>query len=510
MPTFAAIDIGSNSVRLKIARLQGGRLKELHEDREVTRLGEGVFSAGLLSPEAMSETVRVLRRFHRATQECGTDVVRVVATAALRDAQNSRAFLDWVRTRTGWTVEIISGLEEARLIHLGIVSNGRLGARSVLLMDLGGGSCELTLSRQGQIRDTVSLSLGAVRLTGEFLKHDPPRKDELKQLAGYVGRGIARIQDRIRKARVGTVIATSGTAAALVSMAGHLTRPKYRSVNGVVTREMMRGIVKRITRMNLGQRQKIPGIGPRRAEIICAGAVVFAELLERCHLGGFRYSPLGLRDGILAQMAAEYDRSTRSGRAVESERWESLQRAVDHYHIDIHHALQVRDSALLLFSGLKSVHQLPPEYREWLSAAAVLYEVGDYVNRAGHHRHTYYIISNSEILGYTPQQRRIIASIARYLGKSRPTPDDGPMSALTPEEREAVKKASMLLRIARNLHMNRSQSVAKVAVSARNGRVSLKLAARRNTRLDLEMWAIEKDGSYFREVFGRELSVAAA
>jgi exopolyphosphatase / guanosine-5'-triphosphate,3'-diphosphate pyrophosphatase len=233
-------------------------------------------------------------------------------------------------------------------------------------------------------------------------------------------------------------------------------------------------------------------------------------LLERCHLGGFRYSPLGLRDGILAQMAAEYDRSTRSGRAVESERWESLQRAVDHYHIDIHHALQVRDSALLLFSGLKSVHQLPPEYREWLSAAAVLYEVGDYVNRAGHHRHTYYIISNSEILGYTPQQRRIIASIARYLGKSRPTPDDGPMSALTPEEREAVKKASMLLRIARNLHMNRSQSVAKVAVSARNGRVSLKLAARRNTRLDLEMWAIEKDGSYFREVFGRELSVAAA
>jgi exopolyphosphatase / guanosine-5'-triphosphate,3'-diphosphate pyrophosphatase len=510
MPTFAAIDIGSNSVRLKIARLQGGRLKELHEDREVTRLGEGVFSAGLLSPEAMSETVRVLRRFHRATQECGTDAVRVVATAALRDAHNSRAFLDWVRTRTGWTVEIISGLEEARLIHLGIVSNGRLGARSVLLMDLGGGSCELTLSRRGQIRDTVSLSLGAVRLTGEFLKHDPPRKDELKQLAGYVGRGIARIQDRIRKARVGMVIATSGTAAALVSMASHLTRPKHRSVHGVVTREMMRGIVKQITRMNLGQRQKIPGIGPRRAEIICAGAVVFAELLERCHLGGFRYSPLGLRDGILAQMAAEYDRSTRSGRAVESERWESLQRAVDHYHIDIHHALQVRDSALLLFSALKSVHQLSPEYREWLSAAAVLYEVGDYVNRAGHHRHTYYIISNSEILGYTPQQRRIIASIARYLGKSRPTPDDGPMSTLTPEEREAVKKASMLLRIARNLHMNRSQSVAKVAVSARNGRVSLKLAARRNARLDLEMWALEKDGHYFREVFGRELSVAAA
>jgi exopolyphosphatase/guanosine-5'-triphosphate,3'-diphosphate pyrophosphatase len=164
----------------------------------------------------------------------------------------------------------------------------------------------------------------------------------------------------------------------------------------------------------------------------------------------------------------------------------------------------------MLFSALKSVHQLPPEYREWLSAAALLYEVGDYVNRAGHHRHSYYIISNSEILGYTPPQRRIIAAIARYLGKSRPTPDDGPMNVLSFEEQEAVRKASMLLRIARALHMNRSQSVEHTGVSARNGRVSIKLTPRGNASLDLEVWAIEKDRAYFREVFGRELSVAAA
>lgn len=510
MPTFAAIDIGSNSVRLKVSRLQSGRLKAMHEDREVTRLGEGVFSGGLLSPESMSETVRVLRRFHRATQECGADTVRVVATAALRDARNSRAFLEWVRSTTGWTVEIISGLEEARLIHLGIVSRGRLASRSVLLVDLGGGSCELTLSRDERIRDTVSLSLGAVRLTSEFLKHDPPRKGELKRLEGFVARGIVRIQDRIRSARVGTVIATSGTAAALAAIASHLSRPKKRRLGDTVTREMMRRIVKQISRMTLDQRRRVPGIGPRRAEIICAGAVVYEELLERCHLNGFRYSPLGLRDGILAQMAAESDRSTRSGRAIESERWESLQRAAEHYRVDLHHALQVRDSALLLFSALKSVHQLPPEYREWLSAAALLYEVGDYVNRNGHHRHTYYIISNSEILGYTPQQRRLIGSIARYLGKSRPVPEDGPMSVLSPQEQAAVPKASMLLRIARALHMGRIQSVAHVSVSARNGRVSIKLTPRGKQSLDLEAWAIEKDGAYFREVFGRELSVAAA
>jgi exopolyphosphatase/guanosine-5'-triphosphate,3'-diphosphate pyrophosphatase len=493
MPTFAAVDIGSNSVRLKIARLQGRRLKEIHEDREVTRLGEGVFSGGLLSPEAMSEAVRVLRRFHRATQECGTDSVRVVATAALRDARNSRAFLEWVRSTTGWNVEIISGLEEARLIHLGIISSGRLGADPVLLVDLGGGSCELTLSRKRQIRDTVSLPLGAVRLTNEFLHHDPPRKAELERLRGFVGREIGRIQDRIKSARVRAVIATSGTAAALAGVSSHLARLRKQRPSSKVTRDMMRRIVKQLTRLPLEQRHKIPGIGPRRAEIICAGAVVYRELLERCHLTGFRYSPLGLRDGILAQMAAEYDRSTRSGKAIESERWESIKRAVEHYRVELGHALQVRESALQLFSTLRSIHQLPAEYREWLSAAAMLYEVGDYVNRNGRHRHAYYIISNSEILGYTPQQRRIIAAIARYLGKSRPAAGDVPMTALSPEEREHVLRASVLLRLARAVNLGRSRSVARVSVSARSGTVALKLIARSRASVDLELWAIEKD-----------------
>lgn len=509
MPTFAAVDIGSNSVRLKIARFQGRRLKEVHEDREVTRLGEGVFSGGLLSPEAMSETVRVLRRFHRSTQECGTDSVRVVATAALRDARNSRAFLEWVRSSTGWTVEIISGLEEARLIHLGIVSRARVGAATALLVDLGGGSCELTVSSKDQIRDTVSLPLGAVRLTNEFLRHDPPRKDEVERLRSFVGREIGRIQDRIRSAHIGAVIATSGTAAALAGVSAHLSRFKKQRPATAVTREMMRQIVKQIARLPLDQRRRIPGIGPRRAEIISAGAVVYAELLERCHLKAFRYSALGLRDGILAQMAAEHDRSTRSGRQIESERWESIKRAVEHYRVDLDHVLHVRDSALTLFAALKAVHQLPPEYHEWLSAAAMLYEVGDYVNRNGHHRHTYYIISNSELLGYTPQQRRIIAAIARYLGKSRPSPEDVPMNVLSAVDQQNVIKASLLLRLARAMNLGRTLCVARATASVRNGSVSIKLTPRARASVDLELWAIEKNRSYFREVLGRELSVAA-
>src|ERR1700690_3158259 len=159
MPTFAAVDIGSNSVRLKIARAVRGRLETLHDDREVTRLGESVFATGMLDPQAMAYTMRVLQRFHRAVQDHAVDRVRAVATSALRDARNSRAFRDWVRTATGWRVEVISGLEEGRLIHLGLLPNARIAKSRALLIDLGGGSCELTLSLAGHIAEMISLPI---------------------------------------------------------------------------------------------------------------------------------------------------------------------------------------------------------------------------------------------------------------------------------------------------------------------------------------------------------------
>jgi len=508
MPTFAAVDIGSNSVRLKISRLRRRRLVEILEDREVTRLGESVFRSGYLSPDAIANTVKVLRRFHRTVQKIGADRVRVVATSALRDARNSQAFMEWVRSATGWNVEIISGLEEARLIHLGLTSSFRMNASPVLMVDLGGGSCELTISGGWQIRSTISLSLGAVRLTNEFLHHDPPRKSELRQMKGFIAREIERTADRIKRAHPKVVIATSGTAESLAAIAHGLFKTKGAWANAV-SRAQMRRIAKLLARLPVEERRTLSGVGPRRAEIIIAGAAVYAALLERCQLLGFRFSPLGLRDGLLAQLAAEYDRSTLSGKQIESERRDSLLNAVQHYGVDKAHALQVREAAMQLFSALRSVHGLPQEYAEWLSAAAMLYEVGDFVNRNGRHRHAYYIISHSEILGYTPEQRRLIATVARYLGKSRPTPGDSPMKALPSLDQEYVPKASLLLRLARALNLGRSGTVRATRVRAHDGRVNLTLISKPRASVDLELWAVEKEAAYFRELFGRELSVAA-
>jgi exopolyphosphatase/guanosine-5'-triphosphate,3'-diphosphate pyrophosphatase len=508
MPTFAAVDIGSNSVRLKISRLESDRLVEIHEDREVTRLGESVFRSGFLSPEAIALTVKVLRRFHRAAQRAGADTVRVVATSALRDARNSRAFLEWVRSATGWRVEIISGLEEARLIHLGLTSSLRVNSSPALMIDLGGGSCELTVSKSGHIRETVSLPLGAVRLTNDFLHHDPPRKSEVRQLHGLISREVGRIAKRIMGAKPRIVIATSGTAEALAKVCHALYRTK--SQRGMtVTRVQMRRIAKMLTRLPVEERRKVEGIGLRRAEIIIAGAAVFAELMDRYRLLGFRYSPLGLRDGLLAQMSAEHDHATRSGRQIESERRDSILAAVTHYRVDLDHAARVRESALQLFAQLRSVHRLPMEYKEWIAAAAMLCEVGDYVNRTGRHRHTYYIISHSEILGYTPHQRRVIAAIARYLGKSRPTSEDGPIKVLPPSDQKQIAKAALLLRLAWALNLGRGGALKTVRIRVHQGSVQLTLVPNQRLSVDLELWAVEKEKGYFREVFGCDFSAAA-
>jgi exopolyphosphatase/guanosine-5'-triphosphate,3'-diphosphate pyrophosphatase len=377
------------------------------------------------------------------------------------------------------------------------------------MMDLGGGSCELTISTRGHIRETVSLPLGAVRLTNDFLHHDPPRKSELAQLRGLIAREVDRVADRISAARPKIVIATSGTAEALATACHAIYRTKSQR-GMIVTRLQMRRIAKMLTRLNLEQRRKITGIGVRRAEIIIAGAAVYSELLERYQLGGFRFSPLGLRDGLLAQMAADYDHATRSGKQIQYERRESLLAAVRHYRVDLEHAERLRESALHLFTELRSVHRLPAEYREWIAAAAMLCEVGDYINRTGRHRHTYYIVSHSEILGYTPEQRKIIAAIARYLGKSRPSPEDGPLKALPASDRKQIAKASLLLRLAWGLNLGRGGALRTVKVKVREGSVDITLVPKRPLNVDLELWAVEKETAYFREVFGVAFSAAAS
>ncbi len=525
MTTYAAVDIGSNSVRLKIAAARNHRLRTLHEDREITRLGESVFESGVVSPESMANTIRALRRFHRAVQAHAVDKLRVVATSALRDARNQQAFLAWVHSATGWKVEIISGLEEGRLIHLGVVSNEPAARGRCLMIDLGGGSCEIILSDHSAIREMVSLPLGAVRLTRDFLRHDPATPEEVTRMQDWIRRELRRAEKQIGGERIGTVFASSGTAAALAlatqasgkgkSKAGSKSLPlsavKKQATGGTrawdrTSTEAVSKLAEKLKRMSLAQRNAVPGIGPKRSEIIVAGAHVYAALLERFHLPGFRYSPLGLRDGILALMLAEGDTHTSAHQHFEQDRWASVLELCRHYGVDPKKQKSLVESAGRFFDSLKSVHQLPAEYRLWLEAAAMMHSVGKFMNYQGHHRHTQYIIANSELYGFTPEQRVIVSAVARYLGKSRPAAADRVLRMIPVEQHAYVRRAALLLRMAVAINQDQSHTPLAFRTRATSKRVTIELMPGRR-RADLELWALRKEAVYFREVFARDLFV---
>ena len=547
MPTFAAIDIGSNSCRLKIAKVVAHQLKTVHEDREVTRLGASVFESGMISPESMAATLLALKRFQRAVQSLGVDQIRVVATSAMRDARNSAAFQAWVKAETGWNLEIISGLEEGRLIHLGVMGVSAAAtepgaepgaAGRVLLVDLGGGSCEITLSERKHIKETVSLPLGAVRLTEEFVTSDPAPAEGLTQMRHFIARELRQVRQQFQPENLSLVIATSGTAAALSEAiktlaGGESAKPaklpgksKKKSASKAISKPTLsltvsralatsqatagasahevHKLAARLALLPLAERAAIQGIGPRRAEIIVAGATVYDELLENFALPGIRYSPRGLRDGILAQMLAEQDTRASAHREFEHDRWESVLATARRYGVELKHAEPVRTHAVQLFHDLKALHQLPPEYENWLAAAAILADTGKFINHQGHHRHTQYIISSSEIYGYTPLQRTLVSAIARYLGKSRPQPGDRALRNIPPREHQNVHRAVVLLRLAMALNQDRASDVLRVRAKVYPKRVYLELEPGR-TGAELELWSLRKEADYFLEVFGREL-----
>jgi exopolyphosphatase/guanosine-5'-triphosphate,3'-diphosphate pyrophosphatase len=405
------------------------------------------------------------------------------------------------------------------------------------MIDLGGGSCEVTLSDKGRIEAMVSLPLGAVRLQQEFLRgpsgiDGPPGKEDVARLRKYIDRELRKAERKLGHPRVGLVVATSGTAAALaeasVSLELGLEKravPKKaakkaakkavtpKTVERVQVMETdtasVRRLADRLLKMSNAQRAVVPGIGPRRSEIICGGAQVYAALLERMELKGFRYSRLGLRDGVLAQMLADVDVRASVHRTLEAERWRGVLEVCRRYGFDPRKAEPERLHVVQLFDQMQQVHELPREYRLWLQAAAMMQEVGKFMNHQGHHRHTQYIIANSEIFGFSPEQRAVVAAIARYLGKSRPEAVDRTMRAVPLEEHVNVERAVVLLRMAQALNQDRATAAVKVRTKVYPKRVLLQLLPARGGA-ELEQWSLKKEAPYFREVFRRELLVEVA
>lgn len=405
----------------------------------------------------------------------------------------------------GAPVQIISGREEARLIHLGVQVRWPQPEKHVLLLDVGGGSAEVVASEDGEILYSTSIPLGAVRLTGNFLRHDPPQREEIVALEEYIEQQFAAARRRLAPPGQARAIGTSATAAAVVCAVNRIKSSDREEADGRRARSKeIRRLYSRLISLDRAGRQRIPGIGPRRAEIITAGAAVLLYFVEHFTRGALYYSAAGLRDGVIADLAAH--RVAAADFTLDKERRRVVVDVARHYGVPLAHARQVAKLARSLFLGLASLHRLHVFAARCLEAAAYLHDVGHYVSSTRHHRHSYYLVANSDLPGFTDREQLIIATICRYHRKALPTGDHDEFRLLKPEERKAVLQLAPLLRIADGLDRGHRQLVESISCQVKAEETRILVEGRPGIELDL--WAAREAAAAFGEVYKTRVTIA--
>jgi exopolyphosphatase/guanosine-5'-triphosphate,3'-diphosphate pyrophosphatase len=503
MPRYAAIDIGSNSVRSLVAEVSPqGEMQVLAADRSVVRLGESVFRDGFLSAAALDNLCYVLTRMAATIRQHDVAGLRAVATSAVRDAGNQQEFRDRAAAAIGAPVEVISGLEEARLIHMGVQAKWPQSSRRTLLVDVGGGSAEIILSEGHTLREAFSKPLGAVRLKEVFLQHDPPEAVELKRLEEYIIEKIAPAKERIGTGPFERAIATSASAAALVCAVHRIPRARREQADRLkVTRPQVARLYRDLAARDLAGRRKQVGIGPRRAEIIVPGVAVFHRVMEAFRVSSLHYLSAGVREGIVADLASRGVGRERS--MLDREQRKVVEQMARRFGVSVSHARQVAAMAHRLFELLQPLHRLPPAAGRLLEAAAYLHDTGHYISDSAHHKHSAYIVANSGMPGFTAVERHLIAMLCRFHRKSMPAGKHEAFQAMPAEERRTLLYLVPLLRLADSLDRSHSQRIEKVDCDWKGGDVVLRVTA--GADADLDLWAAERVGDTFRQVYGRDL-----
>jgi exopolyphosphatase/guanosine-5'-triphosphate,3'-diphosphate pyrophosphatase len=478
--------------------LPGSPMRVLASERVVTRLGENVFRNGVIAQEALELTCSVLARMAQQYQKLDVVGLRAVATSAVRDARNQADFIERASSAIGAPVEIISGREESRLIHLGVQARWPHPNRNVLIVDIGGGSGELIAGERGEMRDSVSRPLGALRLREIFLQNDPPSPRELHQMHEYIEEKLAGVGKRVGSGHWDRVIATSATASAVVCAVNRIPRTKREQADRMrASAREVRRLYQRLSVLDLAGRRKVTGIGPKRAEIIVPGVSVLLRVLEDFQLPGLYYSAAGVRDGIIADLDARG--VGRELAQLSRDQRKEVEQMSRRYGVALPHARKVAGLAHILFTDLQPLHQLPPHFGKLLEAAAYLHDVGHYVADSNHHKHSYYLVGNSDMPGFTNRERELIANLCRYHRKSMPTPVHSNWQALSAEDKRVLLLLIPLLRLADNLDVSHEQRIQSLRCPVRDGQVVLQLGS--SADISLEQWAAERAGESFRQVY---------
>lgn len=493
--------MGSNASRLVIAQTDDPRkIEQLSYDRVPLRLGHGVFLTGRLDEDMVDLAVETLRKFHEKMEDANVDRYRAVVTSSAREADNGPELVRRARSEAGIVIDAIDGSEEARLVRLAVQRALPLERKRALLMDLGGGSLELTeLDRGPEPMFSTSLEIGTVRLLESFLGHGakPVSKDQETLLQEYLERMLAPVWPALGKRAYEAVVGTGGNfevIAELCPAKGHSSR--------AIDVNKAQAILPRMAKLTPPERRAAYGLRADRADVIVPALYVLLAVARAARANFVLVPGVGLKDGLLAEVVEKHFRVW-DYRGEENDVFQAALQLGKRYQFDEAHAEQVSRLSCDLFDALEPLHQLGAKARLQLRVAALLHDVGDFIHFASHHKHSQYIIESSDLMGFSPGERVVVGCVARYHRRALPSPSHVSFKKLSNDDRARVRKLAALLKLADALDREHRSKVRRISVDI--GKHAVTLRVRAEGDLSLERWTVGRKAPLFEQVFRRQL-----
>ena len=517
---IAAIDMGTNSLHMVVVKIDPTlpSFRIVAKEKETVRLGNRDIATGELKPEILDKAITALRRFQEVAKMANAETIIAVATSAVREAPNGKDFLHRVEEELGLSVDLISGQEEARRIYLGVLSGMEFNNQPHIVVDIGGGSTELILGDSQEARSLTSTKVGAVRLTSEFITTDPISVAEFKYLQAYtrgmLERSVEDVLANIQPGESPRLVGTSGTIETLAMIHARENLDTVPStLNGYeFSLKDLQNWVYRLRKMTYSEISNIPGMPDKRSEVILAGAVVLQEAMSLLGVESVTVCGRALREGVIVDWMLAHGLIEDRLRYQGSVRERSVLKQADKYHINLEHSDRVALFALSLFDQTQGkLHNWGVNERQLLWAATILHNCGHYISHSSHHKHSYYLVRNSELLGYTETEIEIIANLARYHRKSQPKKKhENYRNLLSKQHRQIVSQLSALLRLAVALDRRQIGAIARVECEYNPDSQELKMLifpSKPDDDCALELWSLDYKKPVFEDEFKAKLEV---
>jgi exopolyphosphatase/guanosine-5'-triphosphate,3'-diphosphate pyrophosphatase len=508
---IAAIDIGTNSVHMIVVRVRPDLSFEvIDREKAMVRLGAGGLDGRALTPEAVSAALQALSKFKRIAESHSVDEILAAATSATREARNGGEFLARLERETGIRPRVISGVEEARLIHQAAVYGVDVAGGRAVVIDIGGGSVEITLGTSTSLQLARSFKIGTIRLTERLVRSDPLSERDERRIVKHVLAEIDRYCEQILAAGFDRVIGTSGTILSIGAVAATASRgaapAELRNLHVAV--KQIRKVRKQVTELDLEHRLAIPGLDPRRADLVVAGAVLLDTILRRLGAEELTLCDLALREGLVLDYVRRNRRQIAQIDSIPDVRRRSTLELAERCSYYADHANQVVRLALALFDQTRAIHGLTDREREWLEYAALMHDIGGHISYSGHHKHSYYLIKNGDLRGFHPDEIEVMALVARYHRRGTPKRSHPQYAQLPATLRRTVRTLASILRVAESLDRSHAQPVSGLEVHDRGDDMLITLHGGGDA--ELEVWATARHLEPFEQLVNKPVRLEMA